>query len=91
MVIFALLNATVGVRLTVNEVLFTTDVITVLLANCPVPLFTLGVAPTHRESVVVPVIVTVEALLDAVVVLLYRFHCTDPDAAPGAGNTVAGI
>ena len=88
--ILALDNATVGVKLTVNEVLFTTDVIMVLLANWPVPLLTMGVVPT-QELLVVPVIVTVEAELEAVVVLLYKFHCIDPEPAPGAGNTVAAI
>jgi hypothetical protein len=62
----------------------------VLLANWPVPLLTMGVVPT-QELLVVPVIVTVEAELEAVVVLLYKFHCIDPEPAPGAGNTVAAI
>ena len=68
-----------------------TDVIIVLFANCPVPLLTTGVAPIQPRLVVPLANVIVEAELEAVVVLLYKFHCIDPEPAPGAGNTVAAI
>jgi hypothetical protein len=76
---------------TVNEVLFITDVITVLVANVPVPLLITGVSPTHLVSVVPIDNVIVVLLLDPVTVIEYVFHCTEPEAAPGAGNIVAGI
>ena len=63
---------------------------TVLLANDPVPLVTLGVNPSNLLSVSLPDRVTVVPLLDAVAVVVYVFHCTEP-TVPGAGNTVAGI
>jgi hypothetical protein len=69
----------------------TTDVIIVLGANCPVPLVITGVSPTHRLSVVPLDKVIALTLLEPVTVLVYVFHCTEFEPAPGAGNLVAGI
>jgi hypothetical protein len=68
-----------------------TDVIVVLGANCPVPLDTLGVVPTHRVSVAPLDNVIVVPLLDAVAVAEYVLHCIEPDPAPGAGKIIAGM
>ena len=63
---------------------------TVLFANCPVPLTTAGVDPINPKSIVLPDKVTVVPLLDAVAVEVYIFHCIEP-TVPGAGNTVVAI
>ena len=89
--IVALDNATVGAMFTVNEVLFITDVIIVLVANVPVPLVTTGVNPTDRLSTVPLAVVIVLPLLEPVTVLVYVFHCREFEPAPGAGNIVAGM